>query len=265
MNKIASHLKKLGLRQGEAEIYLCCLRQPRGLFVHEIVRATKIQRSTVDVMLDRLCQQGWLSAVREGGRFRFAATQIDMALGGFEVALRQLLLTLPQLATLPAGLNETEISRYEGVEGIKLCYYDMFRHLKNAAKAQRHIVNFSSGHRIMKIWPEIGPEWITPRIALGIPIYIISAHEDRNIPLWSTESAQLREVRYLKPDDRQLKVDFICYGSRVAILSAFKPISAIIIDNALIAAGMAQIFWSLWRSLPAEGDYSARIKRPRKT
>ncbi len=260
MASITAQLKKLGLRQGEAEIYLCCLRQPRGLFVHEIVRNTNIQRSTVDVMLDRLCQQGWLSALREGGRLRYAASNIDMALGGFAAAVTQLQQVLPQLAAQPTGLNETKISRYEGVDGVKLCYHDMFNQLKTAPKPQRHIVNFSSGQRLIKIWPEIGSEWIKPRIAHGIPIYIISAHEDRNIPLWTSDAKQLREVRYLKAEAKQLKVDFLCYGRCVAIISAFKPVSAVIIENGLIAAGLAQIFWSLWDNLPVEKPARVRKK-----
>lgn len=254
---------RLGFRQGEADIYLACLKQPRGLFVNEIVKTTHLQRSTVDVMLERLCQRGWMSALRDGSRLRYCANNLDNSLANFEEALEVLKQELPRMASRPTGLTETKISFFEGVEGAKRCYQNILNYFKAVPEKDRFFVNFSSGKNIMKIWPKMTEEFIYPRIKAGIKIFTLSNPTEKNMPHWEPNEAELRYVRCFG-DQYLLRINLIIYGPYIAIISTSPPISSVVIENPLIAMDLSQVFWILWDFLPDGQEASAAKKRKSK-
>lgn len=70
---VISLLGRMGLKEKDAHVYLTCLHFPQGLYVHEIVRETGMNRSTVDVVLERLVAAGFANRLRTGSRDRYLA------------------------------------------------------------------------------------------------------------------------------------------------------------------------------------------------
>src|SRR3989344_7015915 len=74
----------LGLKEEEVQIYLICLNNRQGLFVSEITKLSKINRSSVNMIIARLIKRGFLTFQVEGQRKLYFAESPEFILRTFE-------------------------------------------------------------------------------------------------------------------------------------------------------------------------------------
>ena len=124
-------LGKLGLKRDEAKVYLACLRNKGGLFVHEIAGQTKVKRSTVDLILRRLAGKGFLNSFREGARRKFVAAAPETLVFDFQRSLEDFRAFIPMLMRLGSNSEQTRVTFHEGAKGVKAVFDDIVLTMKN--------------------------------------------------------------------------------------------------------------------------------------
>ena len=110
---IRKTLNRIGLKDPEIRVYLICLENKQGLFVAEIARETSIKRSTVNLILDRLSEKGFVTYHLDGNRKLFSAESPEALLFNLEESLTDLRGLIPLLRITSGADKKTKIRFFE--------------------------------------------------------------------------------------------------------------------------------------------------------
>ena len=238
-------LNRMGLRDGESKIYLTCLASNEGLFTHQLVKQTKLKRSTIDVMVKRLLEQGFLTKLKVGRRFQYMAHKPETLLYKQEEIVNEWRDIMPVLKRLNLHQSKTEVLFFEGSMGFKQVHEDILLHLKFAEPEQKEILALSSADDFMKVFPDLEKAFITKRVKHGIRyrgLYTKRTKEDLG---FMTNEKQLRVTKAIN-NKLDFWGDIQIYGDNVAIYSTTKPIGGVIIRNPQIAASLRSLLNFVW-------------------
>ncbi len=240
-------LGRFGLKDTDGKVFLTLLHFREGLFVHEIVTHSKIKRSTVDLVLDRLIADGYVTHIKFGKRFKYFAKSPESILFHKEQSLLDFKSLLPMLARLGSDKGETRINFFEGPEGIRRAHQEILLQLKNADN--KELLSFSSGEHVMRVFPDMQTAFINKRIKMGAWFKAIAPASSRKVPEWTDDPKSLRAVRYI--DDRKFsfKVQLEIFADSVMIYSPMKPVGGIVIENPRIADSLRSLFHFVWETL----------------
>ncbi len=247
-------LSRMGLKDKDGTVYLVCLHFKDGLFVHEIVKETKLKRSTIDVILDRLIDQGFMNKVKVGNRFKYIAQSPEAILFKQEEVLEDFRTILPMLSKLGAEKGETEIRFFEGKKGLKQIYDDILLKLKFAEGDGRQLIGFTSGIDVMKVFPNIQKNFIDKRIKIGVPYKSIVPTTSKNVKQYITDASELRAIKNIDSKKFPFKSTFEIYADSVMIYSPHKPFGGVVIRNEKIADSMRALFYLVWNLLPDDNQ-----------
>lgn len=247
---ILALLGRLGLKEREVRVYLCCLRYKDGLFTYEIVNETKVQRSTVNLIVKRLVKRGFLNQVKIGRRIKYFAQDPEAVLFRQKQLVQDLEKVVPLLGKIGGERKDMEILYFEGVEGYKQIQQDILLHLKFAEGEKRALKGFYSSSGYLKIFPEAQKAFIQKRIQMGVWGKTIATASASNQPEWSNDPKMLREFKFIPDDEFPFKMMIETYGDNVMLYSPEKPIGGVVIRNEKIADSMRVLFDLLWRLLP---------------
>ena len=239
-------LNRMGLRDGESKIYLTCLASNEGLFTHQLVKQTKLKRSTIDVMIKRLIDQGFLTKLKVGRRFQYMAHKPETLLYKQEEIVNEWRDIMPVLKRLNLHQSKTEVLFFEGSAGFKQVHEDILLHLKFAEPEQKEILALSSADDFMKVFPDLEKAFITKRVKHAIRYRALYTQE--NIDFLSNEK-QLRTTKLIN-NKLDFRGDLQIYGDNVAIYSTTKPIGGVIIRNPQIAASLRSLLNFVWDIVP---------------
>lgn len=245
-------LSQLGLNQYDVKVYLACLHYKEGLFVHEITKETKIKRSTVYLAIKRLMEEGYLTKIKVGNRFKYFAERPEVLVLKHEKHLEELKTVAPLLARLGAQPSETEVKFFEGPGSIKQILRNAYLDLKLCDDPDKRVhYAFSSGETMLKVYPEMKTDYIAKRVQLGVTYKSITPMSSRNNPAWTVEPKELREVRYYNDTDFPFEIMFETFVDSVYFFSPRKPAGGVLIKNSRIAASVRNLHRLLWSLLPA--------------
>lgn len=220
------------------------------MFTFEIVQETKIIRSTVNLIVKRLVQRGFLNHVKIGRRLRYFAQPPESALFRQKQLVEDLEKVVPLLDKIGGERKDMEILYFEGVEGFKQVQQDILLHLKFAEGDKRSLLGFYSSMDYLKIFPEAQKAFIRKRINMRIPAKGIATSRAAEQSEWSNDQKQLREFKFLPDEEFPFRMIVEIYADNVMLYSPVKPIGGVIIRNDKIADSMRALFRLLWRLLP---------------
>jgi len=243
-------LQRLGLKKREGLIYLACLRGRKGLFLHEIVKETRIIRSTADLMVKRLTRRGYLSKIKVGRRWRYSAQPSEVILSRQKQLVNDLEQMVPLLAKMGGERKDMEILYFEGAEGFRQIHEDMLLQTKFAVGVKRDILGFSSGADSIGLFPDMQRRYINKRIKNGIQYKAIAPLSAARVKEWSDDKKALRSVKYLADADYHFRIDSQIYADSVMLYSPTPPIGGVIIRNEKIADSLRSLFYLVWKLLP---------------
>lgn len=247
---ITGLFSRLGLKPKDTKVYLACLHHKDGLFVHEIVHETKIHRSTVDVILQRLTQLDFINRVKVGPRYKFFAQSPETILFKQEEIVGDLRTLLPMLSKIGATKEETEIRFFEGRDGIRQIYDDVLMRLKFAEGDSKQIVSFVSGTEALKSFPDMQKQFIDKRIRMGVWYRAVVPYTSITAREYAAHPPSLRDVRPVDEKSFPFKVTFETYADSVMIYLPVKPYGGVVIRNQRIADSMRSLFYLVWKMLP---------------
>lgn len=245
-------LKKIGLSENEAKVYLALLELGSAT-ADEVAKKADVKRPTTYVQLEALMKQGLVSSferlVKKGGAEKtfFRAEDPEhlkkiAETGKKKAEERAVVLenALPELLKLFAFSGERpKVRFFEGVEGLKTAQ-DEF--LKSDAE---EVLSISSADDILRIFPAHTENHATRRSKKGIRARLIYTTKKGAFLKQSDKEAN-RESRFIPPEKFPFSCDLSIYGKTIAISALRERPAGVVIEDKEIANSLRAIFYLVW-------------------
>lgn len=250
MQQIQSSLKKIGLTDTESAIYLTGLAHS-SVGVSELMKQTRINRTTIYHALDTLAQKGLVAKKNIGQKMVFSMSKPENiqnllnekieSLKQQSEEIKKILPLLRQKKESPE--NKINVFHYEGIEGVKL--------------AVEEAMYCKSGH-----WDIIAPvKNFFSEFSKEYAKYFVETRKRRGLTarsLWE-ESPTHKFLTPTQLNERNPRIlpkvmhgkfkSVIClFDDKVEIISSVNELSAIIIQSRELHETLFAIFEGLWIS-----------------
>jgi len=248
--EIKNVLSEIGLDRTESQVYILLLK--KGLFsIQEISNELKLPRSSVHLACENLLSRGVIKISKTGKRRNFYIEKpkdienfINYQENKIQTNKLAISSVLSQLTALYVTSKETEpidIEELEGEDGFVETYYRALRQPKNS-----EVLHFGGDpsiftrgrSRIKKYTEKRMKKKIYSRLLL--PNYEFSKNEIKEAKF------KMREVRILKKEIFNPKVNASVWQDHIAITIWDKGLHSVIIRNKAIADFMKQLFEIAW-------------------
>lgn len=246
-------LKKIGLSENEANVYLALLELGSAT-AQQIAQKSSVNRPTTYVQLESLMKMGLVSSfekesIRQGGAsktfFRIedpsylkkVVESEKKALSDREKTLQEL---LPNLEQLYSGAGERPRVRFfEGVEGLKTAQ-DEFLKTKD-----KMVESAASLDDVLRVFPAHPEDYTPRRVQRGIHSKLIYTTA-RGAILKDSDAKMLRESRFVPLEHFPFSSDLAIYGDNVALSVLRDKPYGVIIESKEIANSIRALFYLAW-------------------
>ncbi len=235
-------LKKLGLSDKEAKVYLALLEIGEGP-VQEIAHKAGVNRATTYVILDSLMKQGMVSTVEKGKKTHYAAENPEALSRLFRLREEEIKAkekefasALPELQAIfnRAG-SKPKVRFFEGREGIEAVRRDVVKSRPD------ELITFGAPDEVFAFLPSAASDAQRQLIA-KVKVRTLYTSRQGNKPIGG-------EYRELPADRYSLSGEITVYGEKIAMVSYKEKPSGVIIESADLASSLRQIFSALWDRL----------------
>ena len=248
-------LKKIGLSENEAKVYLALLDLGNST-AQQIAQKASVNRATTYVQLESLMKMGLVtsferaSARKNGAEKTFFRAEdpehlkkiIEREKNAAEEREKHLEKIMPSLANLFLEAGERPRVRFfEGAEGLKIMQ-DEF--LKTKSK---EVLSITSTDDILKVFPKHPEEYTPKRVKLEIHSKLIYT-SSRGAFLKASDEALLREAKFIPREQFPVPAEISIYGDIVAIDVAKEKPFGVIIESREIAESMKTFFSLAWEA-----------------
>ncbi len=249
---LQKELKKLGLKDKEAAVYLACLELGPAP-VQKISRKAKVVRATTYVVLTALAQKGLVTQFKEGKKTLFSAEPprqlmrlIEKQEEHIQEEKSELELLLPELQTLMKTGQGIFVRYFDGIEGLKSMRQEMVMY----SPPGDIWYNFSPMDHLEAVFGrhEINT---TQRIAKGIRSKTIFTTKSEKLKheVLSTAASEASERRFVSADDFPSASGMTIFRNRIAIGSFTGKLGGVIVESDEIADMHRRLFELAWAGL----------------
>jgi DNA-binding MarR family transcriptional regulator len=251
LQDLALTLSRLGLKPSDTKVLIVLMQNRTGLNAQDLARQTKIQRSTIDVILARLLRQGYALKTKIGARNLYRAQSVDQILFARERVLDDFRSLMPFVQGLDAALPHTDMRFFEGTDELEQFYIDSMSYLRGIPAAKRDVLSLSSGTDVMRLIPDLERFWVRRRVDLKIPVRIIAPQTSDKVPAYVTAPEKFRKVKYFDAKKYPFHAVLEVFGPGLITLYApTKPIQGIAIRHEKLAASLRSAFNLMWDLMP---------------
>lgn len=244
VSEIIDKLKKIGFDQKEIDVYLTCLQEESGVFVVDIVDRTKLKRSTIDVVLNRLVDQGVIGFYFDGKRKRYTAEDPKTLVNSFETTVKDLKILLPDLYSQIKVENKTKIRFYSGEESIFRMFEDIFLTIRTGSK-KKELLTVANIEGMDKAVNGLQKKMQTQRLKYKIGLRIF-APDDRLVRALQKDNTKSREIKIFDGNKFPFNASLNIYEDSISLFRLEKNPSGVIIEDADLAESLRSIFNMLW-------------------
>lgn len=242
-------LKKIGLSENEARVYLAALELGSST-AQQVAQKAELKRPTTYVQLESLMKRGLVTSFEKGEKTVFRAEDPEHLKQVLEKEKEEqkekagvLEKILPGLGNLYLSAGERPRVRFfEGVSGLKTIQ-DEF--LKTKEKLVRSIANADD---IFGLFPAQSENYAPRRVQKGIHSKIIYTSSNGEFLKESNEK-MLRESKFVPLDKFSLSGEIATYGNNVSISEFRKKPFGVMIESEEIANSFKAIFDLLWEKM----------------
>jgi len=237
-------LKKTGLWEREAKIYLSCIKfhsSPASKIADDI----KNNRTTTYHTLLDMCKQWYIHKVKKNNTHYFSAISPDELIQRHENNLKSLKEKLPELYSLYEAYNiKSRVNFYEWVESVKHAYLDKLNHWKN-------------------IYVFLWVNWINPQLKKFMYSEYIKTKLKKNITSHVILKKTSENQKFIVPDQKENRKSLLIddpllnldceidlyWENRIAIITwSDQIVSCIIIENQNIYNALKSFFDLIWKN-----------------
>ena len=232
-------LKDFGLNEREAQVYLALLKE-KSCNASKLAKTAKVNRTTAYLELENLMRKGLVSYVIKDSKRYYQAAPPEKFIDILEEKKKNFEAILPQLKGLHRIGQPFTIEVFEGKEGIKTFYLDIYK------KAKEFLVLGATG-KATEILRYSYPHFLKMFVKKNIKERAIANLQAKNI--MEAHPKTHFQVKYL-PKNYKSEVTTIIYAGKVAIQSLQKDnIYVIIITDDLLYKSYKNYFEFMWRQL----------------
>lgn len=246
-----TELKKIGLQDKGAAVYLACLELGPSP-VQQISRKAKVVRATTYVVLESLMQQGLVTRYKEGKKTLFSAEPprqlmrlLEKQKEAIEDREHHLQELLPQLQVLMRGDGESPTVRYfAGREGLHAIRQEIVRYTESGDT----IYNFTPADFLVGVFPDNEDTHLAQRVAKKIHAKTIFTTKSEKVKKrWLSEELSRYSARkYVSPEKFPSMGGLTIYRDRVAFGSYTGKLMGVIIESSVMANMMHSLFELAW-------------------
>lgn len=245
-----TELKKLGLKDKEASVYLACLELGPSP-VQVISRKAKVVRATTYVVLESLAQRGLVTQYKEGKKTLFSAEPprqllrlLEKEQEAIEEKRHELDNLLPELQVLMKASGDRPTVRYfEGKEGLHAMRQEivMYSHPGDT------ILNLTPMDHLRAVFPDDETTFLRQRVARGIRSQtLFTTKSETTKKLYLSTNKAIAEMRFLPPEKFPSTSGLTIYRDRIAIGSFTGRQMGVIIESEPMTDMMRRFFELAW-------------------
>lgn len=237
---------RIGLSRDEAWVYSALLDGgPQGAG-DLLKRDIPIKRSLLYKVLDRLIERGLVTEQKGTGKARFVPQPPDMLtviLEDKESDVRRsresLASAMPELkAKYNLSTDRPMIRMFEGVEGLRKMYEDKF---ESGAK-ELHFIRTARAETYRETFGTWFTHYLKRQTESGMKAYAITVDDEYTNHDPAIDAARNVVRTWIRPQDYTAPVQIDAYGDRVALFCFGKEFFGIIIESALLATAIRDLF-----------------------
>jgi len=257
--EFVTELKKIGLKDKEASVYLACLQLGPSP-VQVIARRARVVRATTYVILESLAKLGLVTQYEEGKKTLFAAEpprQLLRVLEKQEEDIRQkerqLETLMPQLQVLVKSTGERPSVRYfDGSEGVRAIRQEIVMYTKPG----KTVLNMTNADHLDAYFPQTHTNYYRQRVAKRIhskTIFTTTSAESKK-RLLSVDFSEFSERIYVPPEHFPSPGGMTIFEDRVAMSSFSGKSGGVIVESAVISGMMRELFQLAWIGAKEVGE-----------
>jgi sugar-specific transcriptional regulator TrmB len=240
---LIEELKKIGLNEKEAKIYLALLELGEAN-IQQLSKKSAVKRTTVYDILEGLKQKGLINITTKNKRAFYLAEdprKIEEQLDEKKIALRRV---MPELLSITNLLSKKpKILYHEGEDGIKDVYRDTLRYPDQellAWVAEEAVTKFDKTF--------LDEQYVPKRVASKIWVRSIAPDVPEMQKYKGEDQASLRRTKLIPAHDFPVDVEINLYGkSKVGVMS-FEEKFGLIIESPKIYQTLKGIFEAQWET-----------------
>ena len=240
-------LSQFGLNSKESATYLAILELGEAN-IGQIVKKSRVSRTTLYDVLDSLKQQALISSSRRGTKTFYYAENPRVIGEKLDEKKRTLERMLPELLAIANAIDKKpKIRYYEGLEGIKDVYRDTLKF------PEQELLAWVAEEAVGAFDEEfLNKYYLAKRIEKKIWVRAIAPNLPYMLRYQGLDRASLRTTKLIDPKKFPIDVEINLYGkSRIGIMS-FTEELGLIIESEKIFRTLKSIFESQWEMLGEE-------------
>jgi sugar-specific transcriptional regulator TrmB len=231
--------KELGLNERETDVYLTLLKEG-SITASKIAKLTKINRTTTYLELENLIDRGVVSYVIKDSKRHYRATSPEKFIHILDEKKKNFQAILPQLQGLHKSIDPFNFEVFEGKEGIKTFYMDIYHN------AKEFLVLGATG-KATEVLKYSYPHFVNKFLKKKIKERALANESSREI--MESHPKSIVKIKYL-PSKYEFDVTTIIYGNKIAIQSLQKDnIYVVVIKDNLLHKSYKNHFELLWSLL----------------
>lgn len=245
MNSQINSLKKLGLSQKEAQLYLIALESGPAS-VAKLAQKSGLKRGTIYEFLGEMIERGLLEITISGKRKLYAGVEPKKLQKIIERQKDILESLIPDLSLLGSNSStKPRIKFYEGREGILKAYYEILD-LPDGSE----VVGFATLGEIYKLFTKSDVDkYVKKRAAKRIMEKLIMPTDEYAESHSADNKKEWRQTLLVPKNKFPISSEINIYQNKVAITSLGDEKVAVIIESQQMADTQRAIFNLLWSSL----------------
>lgn len=243
-------LKKLGLKDKEAAVYLASLQLGPSP-VQRIARKAKVVRATTYVVLEALMKDGLVTKYKEGKKTLFSAEPprqlmrlVEKEQEKINERKGELEDLLPELQILMRGAGDRPTVRYfEGREGLRV----MRREMVMSTNSGETIYNFTPVDHLDAVFGRDELLYYEQRVAKKIhtkTIFTTKSKQLRQDVL--SEFSKYSERKFVPPESFPSTSGMSIFGNKIAIGSFTGKLGGVIVESDAMSDMMRRLFLLAW-------------------
>lgn len=251
MVNLENEIKKLGLSDKEAKIYLALLEIGQAL-VAEIATHSGVNRATTYVILEELKSKGLISTFLKGKKTYFVAESPERLSNLFKIEENRvkesflgLKKILPDLDKLYESRGEhPKVRFFEGKEGIALLQEDI---LKTRAKSIEEIIPLDEAYKNFPPSKTDHRKRMYEKMRKVHFRIIYTSKKGAILP--ETNIIEKRSIKFIKHEIFPISAEIVLFGNKTLIFVTKSKPFAIVLEDQLITNNFRTIFDFLWENL----------------
>ncbi len=244
---ILSILKKLGLTEKQAQVYMAMLELGESGMT-KIAKRANLKRPTVYLVIDELNLLGLSSEIVKGKKKFYVAVHPKRLVELAKFRADQADKILPELVAIQKSDNKPRIRMLEGTKGVQIAYQEAFELLNNKEEGL-WIGNIGLVKErfpeVLKLYNQILSKLKNPHIRELI-------HGEENSKNWvmemNTRGMKNYEARYVGDKFTFGNTDQLIIDDKVITFSIEKEIFVTIVESKEIAQSQRALFELIWKN-----------------